>query len=514
MAVVIKDKSSGKLITLNRKEVKRRKRVKSLEAERDKRKAIRREFLREQILKHDRIDLLMTEILGYQVEDFHLLMWLHRKKRYKKIGKQKWHLALAPRGGGKTTILTISSIVLDVLKNPNIRILIASKTDSNSVAFLSEIKKKLESKKLQEIFGQQKGDIWNDGAINIASRTSSSKEFTVTAIGHGSALASKHYDKIYADDLVDEFNSLTDGQREKIRTWVFKVLDPCLEPDGEMSFIGTRYHHEDLYGNLIDTMLTRKKAGKVVARHYIRIPALIKKANVPAGAPKHERYISFWPEKFAVKFLLKKRKTQGSIIFNSQMQNDVQGMKGKIFKFEWFQWCKLEDICLSELRIYQGVDLAIKQRDTADKFAHCTIGIHPKTKNIYVLNYFNRVTHYSLQKKVIKDRFDRYDPIRVAVEANGYQRSLLQDMQTDDKLKAMRAVPVFTDTDKTVRAWKLSAYFERGQVWLLEGMVELQEHLLKIPDGRYKDLFDALDIAVTVAFGRQKRIREKEPGLI
>ena len=108
---------------------------------------LRRDWLREQIIKHGRIDLLMTEVLDYECKDFHLLMFHHRKKNYAVVGDrkegrfQKWHLSLAPRGGGKTTIMTISSIILDIIQNKNIRILIASKTDSNGVSFLAEIKK-------------------------------------------------------------------------------------------------------------------------------------------------------------------------------------------------------------------------------------------------------------------------------------------------------------------------------------------------------------------------------------
>jgi len=481
-----------------------------------KKKVIRYAFLRDQILKRDRIDLLMTEVLGYKVEDFHLLMWHHRRKCYKRIGKQKWHLSLAPRGGGKTTIQTISSIILDILKDPDIRILIASKTDSNAVEMLSEIKKKLKSKKLVRIFGEQIGDIWNDGVINVKGRAEDApKGKTVSTIGIGSALASRHFDKIYADDLIDEDNSTTEAQRTKIYKWFFKILDPTLLPHGEMSMIGTRYHHSDLYGTLIDKLFTKKnKLNKVTKQYYIRIPALIKKKNAKKFTRKSKKYISFWPEQFSVKFLLKKKKTQGTIIFNAQYQNDVEAMKGKIFKYDWFEWFKKDEINIQDLIIFQGVDLAIKQKEDADKFAHVTIGVDKKTKDIYVLNYYNRITHYTKQKRIIWKRFQKYDPLRVYVEANGYQGALLQDMRSDPKLATIRAFPLFTEKDKTTRAWKLSAYFERGQIHLLEGMTEMQEHLLKMPDGRYKDLFDALDIAVSAAFGKKRKIRKSEPGVI
>lgn len=502
------------------KAFKKRKRT---EDEYKKTKILKRKWLRKQILEHDRIDLLMTQVLGYECKDFHLLMWMHRHKCYTVVGDkndpsfQKWHLALAPRGGGKTTILTISSIILDIIKNRDIRILIASKTDSNGVAFLSEIKKKMKTKKFIDMFGDMEGPLWNDGEIIVRGRSEDApKGVTVSTVGVGSALASRHFDKIYADDLVDDTNSITDVQRDKIKTWFFKILDPTLVPNGEMSIIGTRYHHEDLYGILIEDMFTKKnKHGKVIKNYYIRIPALMKKKKIKKGAKLKDKYVSYWPERFSVAFLLAKKRKQGTIIFNSQYQNDTDAMKGKIFKFDWFKWVKPEDLPrMEDMYIFGGCDLAIKQNEKNDKFALTTIGVCKKTKNIYILDYYNRITHYRKQKETLGSRFDRYDHIRIGVESNGYQLALVEDMRVDEKLQRVRCKPVYTDTDKTVRAWKLSAYFERGQVFLIEGMNEMQEHLLKLPDGRYKDLFDSLDIAVTTAFGGKRKKREKEPGVM
>lgn len=491
-----------------------------------KQKLVEKEWLKDQIINHGRIDLLMIHVLDYdKLQDFHMMMWLHQKNEFVDVEGQHWHMGLAPRGGGKSTILTIANIILDIIQNPNIRILIASKTDTNSIGFLREIKQKLESDKFIEIFGAQVGKIWNDGEITVLARKSAAKEPTVSTVGYTGALASKHFDKIYADDLVDEENSKTEAQRTKLKTWLYKILHPTLEPDGDMNIIGTRYHPEDIYGELIDTVFTEKnKKGKVTKQNYIRIPCMMKKRiskktklkykRKRKEIPEHKKWMSFWPEKFSVKYLLRLKRQQGTIIFNSQYMNDVEAMKGKIFKVDWFEWYKTDEINMKGIRIFQGVDLAIKQKENADKFAHCTIGVCPKTLNIYVLDYYNRVTHYTKQKKVIGDKFRRFDPVRVAIEANGYQDALRQDMKTDKKLYDVRAVPIFTDTDKTLRAWKLSAYFERGQVFLKEGMHELQSHLLAMPDGRYKDLFDSLDIAITTAFGKKKNNRAQEPGCI
>ena len=481
-------------------------------------KATENEFLRDLILKESRIDLLMTEVLGYEIKDFHEIMFESVQNNSFVISntfekRQLWNLTLAPRGFGKSTCLNIARCILKILQNPNIRILIASKTDTNAVSFLSEIKQKLLRPKMTEVFGSQQGAPWNDGSIRVKGRTSDSKEDTIETIGIGGAIASKHYDLIIADDLIDESNSVTEAQREKIHTWFFKVLDPCLEPHGEMSIIGTRYNPDDLYGYLMENVLcVKNQDGKVLKKHYVSIPALIPKPNTDSRTSEIDRYVSLWPEKCSVKFLLKKRKVLGTIIFNTQYQNDIAAMKGKIFRLEWFKYYRSIDP--SELRIYQGVDLASKQAKNADRFAHATIGVHPETKRVYILDYHNVVASFGQRKKIVADEFFKFDAIRVGVEANGYQRAFIQDLAQDDELQAIRAVPIFTEKDKISRAWKLSAFFERGQVYVKEGMQDLIEQLLKFPDGRYKDLFDALDLAFTTAFAGKRKRRPSEPGLI
>lgn len=476
-----------------------------------KRRLIRKTFLKDQILNHDRIDLLMTEVLGYEVKDFHLALYYGVTHNSLVISntknkRQKWNLTLAPRGFGKSTCLNVARCILEVLKNPNIRILIASKTDTNSVAFLSEIKQKLLRPEVEAIFGPQKGSPWNDGNIRVASRTADFKEDCIETVGIGGALASKHYDLIIADDLVDEFNSLTSGQREKIRKWFFKVLDPTLMTHGEMSIIGTRYDPDDLYDHLISNIFTKKNSrGRVIKKHYQVLPALL---DLPNGEKA-----SLWPEVASVEFLEKKKKILGSIIFNSQYQNSVEEMSGEYFKREWIQYYKVENIKLEELLIYQGVDLASKQAKDADRFAVVTIGVDKKTKDIFVLDYYNGVTHFSEQKRIVKEKFNKYDPIRVAIEDIGYQRVFLQELKTNESLQHIRACPALTNGEpKEIRARKLSAYFERKQVFFRHGMTEMVEQLLRF--GKYKDLFDALDFAVNTAFYGIRKTRKNEPGLI
>src|SRR4030095_6885427 len=63
-------------------------------------RALKREILRREVLDHGRIDILATEILGYQLRPFHREMLEFQSKVVDAC------LQLAPRGYGKSTILT------------------------------------------------------------------------------------------------------------------------------------------------------------------------------------------------------------------------------------------------------------------------------------------------------------------------------------------------------------------------------------------------------------------------
>ncbi len=62
------------------------------------------EWVRRQVIEHDRIDILITYVLGYQLEPFHMSLL-----RFQFAHPDS--LQLVFRGAGKTTIATISKVI-------------------------------------------------------------------------------------------------------------------------------------------------------------------------------------------------------------------------------------------------------------------------------------------------------------------------------------------------------------------------------------------------------------------
>lgn len=464
-----------------------------------KARSMSNEWIRRQVIDNNRIDILATAVLGLTIKPFHLAMMQYQFRHPD-------NLQLVFRGAGKSTTCTETKAIHLLIKNPDLRIVIASKTAQNAEGFLRGIKNHLESnERLAEIFGpmydSRKVAKWDNREIEILGRKKPYKEASITCVGTDGTIVSKHYDVALSDDLVDEENSRTKHMRDKTQTWYYQTLDPTLEPPdptvlhrGEHHRLGTRYHHQDLYGHLIANELSQ---------HTNIIRALDEKGRSP------------WPEKYPPAWFIAKRRKSGLIIFNAQYQNDTDAMKGEIFQYDSCQQIPDSEFPdKDELQVFMGVDLAISEKDAADKFAIVVLGTNKARTAFFVLDYFEGQLRFNAQTAKIREFAKKWDPIRIAIEANAYQVAQYHNLKHTDP--NIRARPVITETDKITRAWKLSSIFEEGKVFFRQGsQLLLIEHLVLFPNHRYKDLFDAFDLAYRATkLSTRRRSRETEPGVI
>ena len=96
-------------------------------------RAMRRALLKRLVCDDDRIDVLGSLVLGYDLRPFHVDMLAYQSARHAS-------LHLAPRGFGKSTVLNITRCIHEVLRDPNTRILIVSNTQLQAEVFLREVK--------------------------------------------------------------------------------------------------------------------------------------------------------------------------------------------------------------------------------------------------------------------------------------------------------------------------------------------------------------------------------------
>lgn len=428
----------------------------------------------------DDIGVFSELVLGRCLQPFHL-RWIEHQRQNRRS------LLLAPRGFGKSSSCTVLYILWRLLQNPNFRVGIISNTSSQAEALLSEIKQLSQSESFREAFPQYKpGDRWTNAEVTFSTKTSVTKEANITALGAEGAIISRHFDFIIGDDLVTQDNTRTESQRKKLEIFFFQTLMPCLEPEGSIHLVGTRYDHGDLYGHLMATSYASC--------------ALVDKAIQDDGT-------SLWEEKFNIDQLREMQRDYGTANFAMQYQNDASLSKGDIFKEDWIQFYTTPP----EMKfIYQGVDLAISAKEGADYFAIVTVGVD-YNHNFYVLDAYRSRTSFLGQQQVIIQKFREFDPITVVIESNAYQAAQIQALRATEP--TIRLTPLNTHKDKVTRAQRISSYFESKKVFFRRDMTGIVEEVLRMPNGEHDDLFDALEFAISKSLVGVRRRRQNEPGI-
>lgn len=471
-----------------------------------------KESLRRAILG-GRIDILATHVLGFDC-------YPHHRQLLAFQAEHPQSLQLVFRGAGKTTICIVTLAIWYLCIDPNLRLVIASKTNPMARAILRQIKHQFSANDdLTELFGRfaphslnDVNTLWNDGEINIIQRTEFTKEASITALGAESAVVGKHYDVGLLDDLVDDENSRTVQQRDRVKQFYYKTLDPCIEPPdekvphrGDRRLIGTRYHPDDLYGHLLKHEFKE---------HSQIMPALTKVGEDMEGQPL---YVTPWPEKFSVDYFIQKRMRSGPSIFDSQYQCDIDSMRGDVFHRHWFEHDEIfYDQLPAELPLWSGVDLAISLKKGSDKFAHVTIARDVRSGVVYLVDYVWGRYGFSQQTSIIGERFNSQKPLRVGIEAVAYQAAQFQKVVEQYPLMKGKVKAVHTNVDKLTRAWRLTGLFESKLVRVKPHHSDFVDHMIAFrgDSNGEDDLFDAFEIAVSMSQLGAKKSRSEEPGLL
>lgn len=176
-------------------------------------------------------------------------------------------LILMPRGHLKSSIITVGWVVQQVLRDPNIRVLITNAVWDKARDLLHQISGYLTDKSvLPAIYGQFQTPQtrWTRDEIEIKQRTKATqKEPTIMSAGIERSLTGYHFDLAIFDDLVDSSNITTREQVEKVKTFYRNAL-PLMDPGSRIVVLGTRWIVGDLYEELITTQATSINGHKLL----------------------------------------------------------------------------------------------------------------------------------------------------------------------------------------------------------------------------------------------------------
>ena len=441
------------------------------------------------------LKFLCREILGFKdwssVHD-DLALFLERS------GHRK-HIELA-RGHLKSSIVTKGWSIQQVLRNPNIRVLLANAVWDNSRKFLRSIQKYVGPGSLLEMyFGRFYSEHWNQDECTIRQRSVILDAPTWATTGIEKEQTSQHYDLIIADDLVARENVMTPEQREKILLY-YKDLFDLLEPNGTIVVIGTRWHQDDLYAKILD------EGGW---------DCFIRTAYRADGDP-------VFPEKFTLSHLSDLRSTKGAYEFSAQYLNNPIDESAADFKKGWIKTYEPGPGHPLPRSLYLSCDPGLSLSADADYSALVVAGQFENRVICVVDALHLRVAPGGLVDAVFQ-MVDKWKLNRIGIETFAFQKTLKYDLQAEqrrrnrffsiDELGSRRGgkEPLMT---KEARIRRLQPYFEQGLIEIRSDLKDLEMELLSFPRGRHDDLIDALSYQLDylVPSGEGSRPKEILPG--
>jgi len=217
--------------------------------------------------------------------------WLHPSMKYEQ-GQQSRLLINVPPEHAKSTVITVNYSTYRIALNPNVRIIVVSKTLLKAREFVYAIKQRLSHPrwlKLQTTYGPEGGwkddsDTWRVDTVYLGSdaRNSSEKDPTLQALGMGGQIYGARADLIILDDCITTANA---HEYEKQIDWLQKEVITRLGKNGKLLIVGTRIAATDFYRELREP---KYWSGGKCPFTYMGMPAVLEYDEDPA------KWVTLW----------------------------------------------------------------------------------------------------------------------------------------------------------------------------------------------------------------------------
>lgn len=422
--------------------------------------------------------------------------------------EHKYVAISAPRGHAKSTAITLSYTLANVLFRERQFVLIVSDTESQANLFLGGIKTELqENKSIIELFGIKRNEkkevkFLKDTESDIIVEFNDGTQFRIISKGaeqklRGLLWNGKRPDLIILDDMENDEIVMNKDRREKFRRWFYGALMPSLSTQGQIRYVGTILH--------MDSMLERlmpKEYDKQTIYEELKVYTLKKTLWKSIKYKAHNSDFSYilWPEKFSKADLLARKEEYSAQglpdVYSQEYLNIPIDDSVSYFKKGDFLPIR-EDDKKEKLNYYVAVDAAISERDRADYTAIVVGGID--------------ASGYLHIKNVIRDRLDGrqivdtliqvqkiYDPVLMAIEQTQITKALgpfLREAmhKNNTYMNILELQP--HRTDKIMRARSIQARMKAGAVKFdksSDWYDTFEDELLKFPRARHDDQVDAM----------------------
>ena len=269
-------------------------------------------------------------------------------------------LLLAARNHAKSEYYSAVLPAWLIGHNSRLRVVHITSTDGLAEGYSRRLQRVVDMPAYRQIFPYlpPHGRKWatNEWTLDIPDQ----RDPTWRCAGRCGAITGGRADIIIVDDVVTEENARTAGERLHTLDWFQMTLMPMLIPGGKLLVIGSRYHEDDLYGQLM--------RGGMKTLHY---PAEDESGNI------------LWPERFTREHLDAQATAPLGSLASYTMQYLCRAISthGEVFKREWFDIVPAAPVLR---QVFWSWETAVTASKTADYTAGILGGIG-EDGDVYIL---------------------------------------------------------------------------------------------------------------------------------
>ena len=400
--------------------------------------------------------------------------WLHPSMTFEWGARRHERVLInIPPNHAKSTTMTVNYVTWRLMMNPNLRVLIISKTQDMARKFLYSIKTRLTHPRyagMQLAYGPNGG--WKSSATEWSQtkiyleRDDGEKDPSVEALGIGGMVYGARADLVIIDDAVTLSNS---GEWTKQQDWIRQEVATRLGPEGQLLVVGTRVSPVDLYRELRNP---DHYADGVVPWTYLSMPAVLEYAEDP------DNWVTLWPR--SEEPLSEADKPDEEGLYRRWDGERLQQLRNEIGPSKWALVYQQQDVeenaVFPQLAVYGSVhkvrrcgplvpDMAGVPSDLSGMVTVCAmdpaiagttavvaLSIDRNTGHRWILDVQEIANPTPAQIRGLIENFsETYHPTKFVIETNAFQGFLAQD---EDLLRYMAGqgialIPHQTNRNKT-----------------------------------------------------------------
>ena len=416
-------------------------------------------------------------------------------------------LLLGPRGHGKSKCTAKLLPIWLVLNDRDARIIMASSTKGQSKKNSKDIRVPFEpdNQLMSYLFGHFKSNNWLKDEWTVSDRSREVDGPTLASYGSTSgSVTGSHPDYLIVDDGVDIEHYKSAVVRANFKDFVEMTLDPTRDEHTVVSWVGTRYHPQDFYSELITAGVPVNLKGRACFLEN------------PEEMPIEKMRRCLWPEEKTPEFFYEKLKKHGEANFKTQFFNNSDLLGGHIWRRGMF--IKSSDPFTGPCCM--AIDTAYGKKAVNDWSAYAIVRQCPVTNKFIVeaaekgrwspdhlrdLIYEKRKL-FPIKQIIIEDFVKgRNQPGR---QERHMLSEMLREYRSREQPGSLPVKLIHPNRDKFARYHDIVGQWESRNVIHRPGLTDLENQLLSIPNAQYDDIADALEMAVSYfLLGGRKRYK-------